>query len=196
LDRRIVKALVVALGASLGGLLFFAFCQARFGQWDLYLKCNEWGWSVRPNYLAFFSVKLFHLHLDWCRDVLDPELLSRLSVPVTLVLFAVLFGLEVHLARSRPDSGWRRRLGFYLCAVLLFYVPVAGHYSRSMSSMIRFSLCVQAPLVLATVHLLQRVGRPTGRRRWLLLIPAAAALLSLTCQLALTYRFVHGHWVA
>jgi hypothetical protein len=192
----VAAGLVVALTASLGGLLFFAYCQARFGQWDLYARSQEWGWSVRPNYLAFLSGKLFHFHLRLDRDFGDPEALSRLTVPATLLVFAVLLGFEVKLARAVVDSGWRRRLGLYLCALALFYVPLAGHYSRNFSSMSRFTLCVQAPLTLAALQLLRQAVPPTGWRRWVLLLPATWALVSLMFQIALTYRFVHGLWVA
>ena len=79
----------------------------------------------------------------------------------------------------------------------MFYICLAGHYSRGMSSMIRFSLCPQVLLALAAVHFLSRVSIPPRMLSvrlifWLVV----GALLSLAHQLSFTYQFTHAKWIA
>jgi hypothetical protein len=188
--------LLVCGAAALGSLLFFAFCQWRFGSWDLYMKTEEAGWKVHANYFGIFSPKIFSVH--WPKfGLFDPIFLNRLCVPVILFLFVGFIALEWKLARSNRDTGWRQRAGFYFCGWVMFYICVSGHYSRGMSSMIRFALCPQVMLVLAGVHLASRVPVPANllSRRlifWLII----AILLSLAHQLGLTYQYTHAGWVA
>src|SRR5262249_42414601 len=145
--RPLLRALSLGAIASLGAGLFFAYCAWRFGDWDLYSKTEQVGWKVRPDYLGLFSLRIFHVHWPWVREpLIDPEFVSRLTVPVTVLLFVVAAVAEWWLARRSPDSGWRFRLGLYACAFFLLYVPVAAHCTRGMSSMSRFALCVQVML--------------------------------------------------
>ena len=104
----LLPALVLGGVASLGSLLFFAFCQWRFGQWDLYMKTEEAGWKVHANYLAIFSHKSFSVH--WPKfGLFDPIFISRLCVPVVVLLFAGFMVLEWKLCVSGADTGWRQR---------------------------------------------------------------------------------------
>jgi hypothetical protein len=195
---RLVRGALLAMAATLGTGLFFAYCQHLFGHWDLYMMTNAAGWSVHPDYLGPFSMMIFHIHFPHHDEgFIDPEWVSRLSVPVMLFVFAGLFLAEGMLRLSRPEWDWRKRVGLYICAGLLFYIPAAGHFSRHMSSMIRFSLCVQAVLVPAFVHMLAR-ARPLKRSPYAWAVPLLIAhgLVSFSLHLALTYRFVHGKWVA
>jgi hypothetical protein len=195
--KRFVPPLLIGVMASLGTLSFFAYCHARFGQWDLYMRANEAGWNVKPNYLGVFSRQIFRLHkLHWEEKAIDPEFLSQLWVSVTALQFAGLFVAEWRLARTRINGGWRERFGFYLCAGLMFYVSLAAHVSRCMSSMIRFTVCVHLLLALASVHLLHRWPLSHGTRRWRLAGLVFWNVVSLSLQGALTYRFTHGLWVA
>jgi hypothetical protein len=196
--RRLAVALLVGAGASLGCLLFFGYCQWRYGQWDLYQKTQAAGWGLHADYLGLFSPAIFRIHWPLRSEgFIDPEYLSRLSVPATLLLLGVLALVEGRLAWSLPDSGWRARAVFLVCAGLLFYVAASAQSTRAMSSMIRYTLCVQVMLALAVVHLLSRVGSgssPTRRLAWA--VAAVWGAVSASFQLALTYRFTHGQWVA
>jgi hypothetical protein len=195
--RKSLFALVVGGIASLGGLLFFAYCSWRFGRWDLYMKTNALGWDVRTDFLAIFSTKIFHIHWpDWRMGFIDPNYLSRLAVPVILAFFAILFWVEWKLARAMPTKSWRYRAGLYGCAWMLLYIPISGH-SFVCNSMIRFSLCVQAVLVLAVVNLLTHIEafKPITTRR----VKVACGIWFLVVfafQIALAYRYTHGEWVA
>jgi hypothetical protein len=193
-----MQPLIVSMLASLGSLLFFAYCAWHFGHWNLYMQTEQVGWQVKPDYLGVFSTRIFHIHwphLD--HGGMDPEFLSRLCVPVILFLFIGLLYWEWRLARRSSTSGWQERAGLYLCAWLMFYIPAAGHCSRGFSSMIRFALCIQVVLVMAAVHLAFRTGfKLQLRRRWASVLLALWFLASAYCQIALTYRFTHGWWVA
>jgi hypothetical protein len=193
--RRLVRAAVLGAVASLGAASFFAYCQLHFGQWDLYMKTEAVGWSVRPDYLALFSWRTYRIGWPQWRDYyVDPEFLGRLSVPVLLAAFVTLLAVELRRGR-RSVAGLRERLPLYCGAWLLFYVPVCGHASRCLSSVLRFELCAYPLLVLAVLHLVARAypGRPPRRTRRLL---AGWLLLSLVFNLAMTWRFTHGLWVA
>jgi hypothetical protein len=197
LKRSVVPALIAAV-AALGCFSYFAFCQWRFGHWDLYMKIEESGWQVRPDYLALFSPRIFHVHWPNLNEgFIDPEFVSRLSVPVTVVLFALLAWAEWRMAKNLPGTDWRQRVGFYLGAWLMFYICVSGHSNRGMSSMVRFSLCVQVLLVLTGVHL-TRPAWPSIvlRNRVRMLALLVVAVVSFLVQIALACRFVHGQWVA
>jgi hypothetical protein len=195
--KRSVPFLTVAALASFGALSFFGFCEWRFGEWDAYFKANELGWGIKPQYSALFSTRIFHVHYpDWSKGVCDPEFLSRLWVPLTLSLFGALAFVELRLARGKEDSGWRDRIGFYVAAWLLFYVPSCSHAGKGMSSMIRFTLCVQILLMLAMVHMLARRPVPARWQRLAIGSFALWSLISFSFQMALTYRFTHGNWVA
>ena len=196
--RRGARGLVVGALASLGAAAFFAYCHFALGRWDLYQWTAEQGWGIRTDYLAVFSWKLFALGLPKPEErIVDPEFLSRLSVPIMLAGMAAMFVLECWLAWRSRESGLCQRIPFYLCGVLVFYVCVAAHANRQMSSMLRFSLCVYVPLVLALVHLLARRWPLRGwRDRAFTAAVTAWTTVCVALQLVLTYRFTHGGWVA
>jgi hypothetical protein len=196
--KRVYFWFMVAGVAGLGATAFFAYCQVRFGRWDLYMRTQEMGWGVHADYLAIFTRRV--LHLGWPRPeefAGDPQWLSRLATLVTMLLFAVFIVLECLLVRGDAATGWRQRAGYYFCAAVMFYLCVSSHATLGLSSMLRFSLPVQVMLVMAGVHLLRDPWR-RGRRRSLW---AAAGLtlwcvLSFYCQVGMTFRFTHRLWVA
>jgi hypothetical protein len=195
LRRRLVRAAVLGAVAFLGAASFFAYCQLRFGQWDLYMKTEEVGWGVRPDYFALFSWQIYRIGWPhWREYYVDPEFLGRLSVPFLLAVFVGLLAVELRRG-GRGVAGRRERLPLYCGAWLLFYVPVCGHASRCLSSVLRFELCAYPFLVLAVLHLVARAypGRLPRRTRRLF---TGWLLASLVLNLAMTWRFTHGLWVA
>jgi hypothetical protein len=189
--------LALACGlASLGGIAFLAWCQWRFGAWDLYMQTQragwdlvpDWGWWRHPiNYVCTGSL--------WHPNVLWPDDLSRLCTTLTLLAFGVAAVFEVRLAR-RGGTGWKVRLVFYLAALVLFWLHAAGVSSIVMKSMIRYCLGPHVLLLLAAAH-----GLGSGRSTWwhtrrnVLLWGCALAAMTLV-QAALAWRFFSDQWAA
>ncbi|MGD9723096.1 MAG: hypothetical protein AB7O59_17005 [Pirellulales bacterium] len=194
--RQQFRLVLVAAAASLGGLAFFAYCQWRFGAWDLYLQAQRIGWQVSPNYLWWleptsyvFFASLVYPNALWPDDV------SRLCTLLTVAACAALAVCEVRAAR-RGDTQWRGRLVYYTCAAVLFYVHASGVSPIVMKSMLRYSLGAHALLLLAMAQasgampsVATRIGRALARTWWL-----AVPLFAL--QAALAWRFLHVAWVA
>jgi hypothetical protein len=196
--RRLAPSLALAGLASLGGLLFFGFCQMQYGRWDAYMWTQRTGWGVTPDYLAVFKPEVYRVAVpSWVNGVVNPNDLSRLCVPFTVVLFGVLLLAECRAAKADGGRGWRQRLGLYLAAGLMFYIAVSGLANSYLVSMIRYTFCVHVMLALAVVHLLATARPPAGRWRPVLAgSVAGAALLSVTFQVMFVLLFTHGEWVA
>lgn len=195
--RRCTVPLLIGVVAAGGSLSFFLFCQVRFGCWNLYMRTQHLGWGVTPQYLALFRRAALRLHrASTPSGSIDSDFLSQLSVYLFLAAFALLAGIECWLRRRQGPAGVRRRACLYLCAWLLFYVPATAMASRSMGSMIRHSLCVQALLALALGHLLARSQPDSAPGRLTRLLPALTLPVFLLGELILLHRFTHGGWVA
>lgn len=182
--------------ASLGGLAFFAFCQWRFGAWDVYLQAQRIGWNLSPDW-AWFARPINYTFLasTWHPNVPWPDDVSRFCVVATIVAFAALACWEVRLARQ-GDSNFRVRLVLYLAALALFALHAAGVSSIAMKSMLRYSFGVHALLLLAVAQA-YAPRHPGGSfsRRWA--IGLATGLVALAAlQAALVWRFLDYQWVA
>jgi hypothetical protein len=184
--------------ASLGGVLFFAFCQLRYGHWNMYMINQRLGWGIEPDYLALFKPDIYRgTGPAFVGGLVNPNFLSVAAVPVTIGLFLLLFWAEGRLAKDLPARNWLQRAGFYLCAALMFYIAVSGLGLRLKTSMIRYVFCVHVLLVLAAVHLLTVYALPRGRLRTAVIsVGGAAAAASAVCQLMLIHFYTHGEWVA
>ena len=178
--------------ASLGALLFFAYCQLAFGQWNLYMAIQKTGWGVRPDYLVLLHLDIYRLDVPlFVEGVFNPNALSRLCVPFTVFVAGVLLILEW----KAPKRGMP--VGFYLAAALMFFVAVSGLANSGLVSMIRYTFCVHVMLTLAAANLLTRRPVPVGNMRWISGIAVtAAAIVSLIFQIVLIGIFTHGAWVA
>jgi hypothetical protein len=194
--RRGVGPLLLGAAAGLGVLAYFGYLQFRFGRWDLYLRAQEQGWGVKPNYLGLFTPRLLlALWPGSFRRFVDPCYLSRASVPLlTLGLLGVL-AAEVWLALRRRARGRGERLAVYLAAFLLLWVPASAYFSQDWLSMARYGLPVLALLLPAALRLRAR-SSPPPTPRWAWLALAAGLLASLGVHLAMAYRYTHGLWVA
>jgi hypothetical protein len=97
----------------------------------------------------------------------------------------------------RRNLSWTARIGFYFCAVVIYYISVSGVASVEMESMLRYEFCVHALIVLAIIHFLHQFPTP---RLWVRASGMAAiALLSaagLSVQGWYVWNFTRGNWVA
>jgi hypothetical protein len=156
-----LSRLLLCAAAALGALLFFAYCQVRWGIGDLYMQTQCIGWQINPGYLIFLRPRNWQLLLPpWRPEPPIPHDLSRYTLPVTLVLILGLGLAEKIASRTLSDSKWRERLGLYFCGAVLLYFPTAGLVAahEPMQSMIRYGLGVHLMMIMALVHLLGQMA--------------------------------------
>jgi hypothetical protein len=195
---RLAPAVLLGAVATVGGLLFFGFCQLEYGHWDAYMRSQRLEWAVTPDYLAVFSPEIYRVGVPLFVDgYINPNDLSRLCVPFTVLLAGVLLLIECRAARADAERTWRQRVGFYLAGGLMFYIAVSGLANSHLLSMIRYTFCVHVMLTLAVVHLVTRRPLPAGRPRaavsWALVLAAAVSILF---EIMFVRLFTHGEWVA
>jgi len=193
--RKLSGPWLLGAAASMGGLAFFAYCQWRFGAWDLYMQTQQIGWNVHADWLWWLRAESYTFFASaMYPNVLWPDDVSRFIVLATVIAITALGVLEIRLA-TRCSSGWQQRMVFYLAAVTLFFVHAAGVSPIQMKSMLRYCLGVHLLLLLALAHLIPRSRyQNSGRSLMAGLIAAAAVLAGL--QLCLAWRYVNWLWVA
>lgn len=191
--KRFAVPVTVMLGATLGAGVFFFYCLLRWGRWDLYMLTQRSGWAIIPDYLAVFKPSSYR----WLIPALNnPTEASQMTMSIGGLLLAGVILCEV-LPIIRRKYGWTTRVGFYFCAVVIYYISVSGVASVEMESMLRYQFCVHALIVLAILHFLHQLPAP---RLWVRASGMAAmALLSaagLSVQGWYVWNFTRGDWVA
>lgn len=183
--------IALMLVASLGALAFFAYCQLRWGRWDIYMLTQAAGWGIVPDYLAVFKPSSYH----WLAPALNnPIEVSQMSVTVGALLFAAITACEFFL-RSR--TGWATRAGIYFCAAVVFYVSMSGVACVAMESMLRYQFVAHALIVLAVLNLLRQSSIQQRFAR-----VAAMAAVALICAAGFglqawnIWNFTRGNWIA
>jgi hypothetical protein len=195
--RATVRAGLLCGAASLGALLFFAFCLWRYGRWDVYLYAQTAGWGVTPDYLALFKPFAYRPGLTFVLPdgTLNANALSRWAVPLTVLLFGGLVFAELRLRRGTTSAGRRERIGLMLAAGVMFYIAVSGTAFSGFVGLLRYAYCAHVALALATAGLLGQV--PAVRERaWRAVLVLALAVPSAVVQLTLIQQFIRGEWVA
>jgi len=183
----------VMVGATLGAGSFFHYCLYRWGRWDLYMLTQQAGWAIFPDYLAVFKLSSYH----WLIPALkNPTEASQMAMTLGALLLLAVIVCEM-LPAIRRQAGWATRVGFYFCAVVIYYISVSGVASVEMESMLRYEFCVHALIVLAIVQFLHQIRIPP---LWVRASGMAAmALLSaagLSVQGWYVWNFTRGNWVA
>ncbi|WP_156815477.1 hypothetical protein [Pseudanabaena sp. PCC 6802] len=211
-----LKYFAIAAISMLGGLLFFVFCQWRFGYWDLYMQSTRNGWWVIPDYFVLSRPWFFQWMAKLFSRGLDPDLklaefgglhfpysdeFSRLTIPFSLGVFLICLLVEIAIATLKKDQTWKQRLGLYFCSWTIFYISATGMANRALGSMIRHSFPTYVLLVLAIAYLLTVIPFPQMFKQKRVTIPIAfllilLSLLSLAVQGLLEHRFTHGLWVS
>lgn len=190
---RLRGPVLVMLLSTFGGLAFFAWCQMRWGRWDLYMLTQEAGWAIDADYFAVFRPGNYHFSLP---SIHDPTRASQVTSALAGVTFVVI-ALADLIAAWRGRSGWRKRLGFYFAALVIYYMSVAGVASVQLESMLRYDLCMHALIVLGLLHYLREFRLPP-----LYVRAAAMTLAALACVAGLglqgfyVWNFTRGNWIA
>jgi hypothetical protein len=186
-------AIVVSAVAMLGAISFFIYCQLRWSRWDMYMLTQEAGWAIKPDYLAFFKAANYRWMLP---PINDPTLASQLATSIGLVLFGVVALCEL-LPAVRRRTVFATRIGIYFCALVIFYISLAGVASVQMESMLRYGFCVHALIVLAFLHYLHQLRLPPVLvRAFGMAVVAFFGAAGLSLQGWYVWNFTRGNWVA
>src|SRR5437667_10922850 len=186
-------AIGLTLVAASGAIAFFAYCQLRWGHWDLYMLTQAAGWAIVPDYLAVFKPDSYR----WLVPALNnPAEVSQLSMTLGAVLLVAVAICEL-VPAIRRRAGLPVRAGIYFCAAAIYYVSVSGVACVDMESMLRYEFSAYALIVLALLNFLRQFRTPPIWVR--ALGTAAVALLSaagLCVQGWYVWNFTRGNWVA
>ncbi len=191
--RQYGPPLVLTIVGTFGALLFFFYCQLRWGQWNLYMLTQLAGWAIIPDYLAVFKPSSYH----WLIPALnDPREMSQMSMTLGALLFVAIALCEV-LPAIRRRTNWTARIGIYFCAAVIYFVSVSGVASVDMESMLRYEFCVHALIVLALLHFLGQFQVPPGLVRVFgMAAVALGSVAGLSVQGWYVWNFTRGNWVA
>ena len=173
---------------SLAGVgLFFAYCAARFGSWNLYQIRQTLGWGHQPDYLAVLYPSAYPLSLpDWRSEAAVGAYENAYTI-AALGLYA-----GVCLRRRLVPPGF----GLAVMAAATFYVTVTGIYHTHFPAMARYQFTIHAMLIVALAGLFPRPDERTAASRRakalraigaLILIGAAAWSLSVQLDFAATF---------
>jgi len=186
-------AVFLMIVAMLGALVFFLYCQLRWGRWDLYMLTQLAGWGIIPDYLAVFKPSSYR----WVIPPLnDPRQMSQMSMTLGALVFVGIAVCEI-AAAVRRHTHWRVRAGIYFCAAIVYYIAVSGVAGVEMESMMRYQFCAHALIVLALLHFLSQFSAPPV---WLRVFGMAAVALGSVAGLSVqgwyVWNFTRGNWVA
>ena len=187
------SAVGVMIAAIFGAVLFFIYCQVRWGRWDIYMLTQTAGWNVEPDYLAVFHPSNYR----WLLPALsNPTEMSQMSMTVGALLFAAMAIVEL-LPAVRRRTEWTTRIGIYFCAAVIYYISVSGVASLEMESMLRYEFCVHCLIVLAFLHFLRQFRLPPLPVRALgIALVVIACAVGLSVQVWYVWNFTRGNWVA
>jgi hypothetical protein len=189
------RTTALAIAASLGALLFFFYCQVKFGAYDLYMQTQRIGWDARPRLAGLIDWNLWWFYYPW--DVR--------SMTLSILLLALVLAFEVLALALRRGSEHRRfRLLAWLAAFAMWAMVVVGFNYSGFWSLTRYTLCWIALLFLCLASLVRDLPPSVaGRLRrvppWIRVVGATAAvLLGLWVigrfQVHHIYEHTRGRW--
>jgi hypothetical protein len=183
----------ICLGAMLGGLGFFAYCQLRWGHWNIYMLTQQLGWGIEPDYLAIFKPSSYR----WLRPALDnPTEASQMAMTLGGLMLLAVVACEL-LPSARNLASRSVRIALYFAAFVLYFLSVSGVACVAMESMLRYEFCVHAVLVLALLHYLANVPlRSRLGRAGAVTIIALISAAGLALESWYVWNFTRGNWVA
>jgi hypothetical protein len=187
------SAVALTIAASSGAILFFIYCQLRWGHWNMYMLTQSAGWAITPDYLAIFKPSSYR----WLLPALNnPTEMSQMAMTIGGLMFIVMAVCEF-LPVVRRNSTLATRAGIYFCAVAIYYISVSGVACVQMESMLRYSFCAYALIVLALLHLLSNIQVPSALVRALGMgTMALISAIGFGVQGWYVWNFTRGNWVA
>lgn len=191
--HRYLSAIGLTMAAASGAILFFVFCQVRWGHWNMYMLTQSAGWAITPDYLAIFKPSSYR----WLFPALnDPTEMSQMAMTIGGLMFVVIALCEF-LPVVRRNSTFATRAGIYFCAIAIYYISVSGVACVQMESMLRYSFCAYTLIVLAFLHLLSRIRIPSALVRALGMgTMALISAIGFGVQGWYVWNFTRGNWVA
>ena len=193
LFRTFGAAVLVSLGAMFGGLAFFVYCQLRFGNWDIYMLTQQYGWAIEPDYLAVFRPSSYRWLIP---SLANPTEASQMAMTCGAIML-LLVGVVEFVPKTSRRATQSVRIPFYFAALVLFFVSVSGVACVGMESMLRYEFCVHALIVLALLHYLHNV--PLRSRLARASAMSAVALISIAglgLESWYLWNFTRSNWVA
>jgi hypothetical protein len=191
--QRYRSAVELTIAAASGAILFFVYCQLRWGHWDMYMLTQTAGWGITPDYLAAFRPSSYH----WLFPALNnPTEMSQMAMTVGALLFIAIAICEF-LPVVRRQSTFAARAGIYFCAVAIYYISVSGVASVEMESMLRYEFCVHVLMVLALLQLFATIRVPSALvRAFGMGTMALVSAIGFSVQGWYVWNFTRGNWVA
>jgi len=191
--RNYGRAVALTAVSILGAVIFFFYCQLRWGRWNIYMLTQSICWGIEPDYSAVFRLSSYH----WLIPALsNPTQISQMAMTLgALFLIGVL--LCELLPGVRGRAGWPMRVAIYFCAAVVFYISVSGVASVEMESMLRYEFCLHALIVLAFLHFLSQSRTcPALLRGFAMVAVALGGAIGLSLQGWCLWNFTRGNWVA
>ncbi|MCM2277257.1 MAG: hypothetical protein NDJ89_04220 [Oligoflexia bacterium] len=190
LSRKQLLALGLGLFCTIGAIAFFAWCQQRFGEWNLYFRLEEIGWRNHRRWFAVLD-PLSYIPRFFFEHTVNS--FNRAAMPFTALLFYLAWKFE------KDSATTRERLGMYFSAFMLYYIPLTGKANADMDSMIRYTLPTYI-LITCCLARLQTERFAAGKGplftgAWRVAV-TVGAIVSVAIQGWFAYRFVRGKWVA
>ena len=191
--QRYHSVVALTIAAASGAILFFVYCQLRWGHWDMYMLTQTAGWGITPDYLAAFRPSSYH----WLLPALNnPTEMSQMAMTVGALLFIAIAICEF-LPVVRRRSTFAARAGIYFCAVAIYYISVSGVASVEMESMLRYEFCVHVLIVLALLQLFATIRVPSALvRAFGMGTMALVSAIGFSVQGWYVWNFTRGNWVA
>jgi hypothetical protein len=190
--RRHATAFLLMITAMSGALAFFAYCQFRWGHWNMYMLTQEASWGLQPDYFAVLRPSSYR----WVLPALDyPTQVSQSAMTIGALLLVVIAICEL-LPAVRQSPNRPMRIGIYFCAMAIYYISVSGVACVNMESMLRYEFCVHVLIVLGVLSLLSRFRLPIWTRNvgaWSVVLFSA---IGLSVQAWCIWNFTRGYWIA
>jgi hypothetical protein len=170
------RAFFIAAGSLTSPILFFIYCQIKFGAWDLYFQTERAIWGTYIDFHKLFPPKTL---FDFSRPF-HPNTLCRYVTIITGV------GLTYKLAKLIKEKAWSSPdLAVVLCSGMMWGEYLLGRTTWDYAGMGRMLL----PVFMIMLPFIKI--EPKRNWRWIVF-----ASVMLGFQIAYALRFGRHGWVA